>query len=58
LNGLYNVAMGVVRIEHLKERNRFSIDGTILHPKETDNECWEVVIPHWWQRPKASTNPE
>jgi hypothetical protein len=50
LNGYYNVVMGVVRVEHLKEKNKFSIDGTKLLPGETDAGCWEVMIPHWWQR--------
>jgi hypothetical protein len=52
LNGYYNVVMGVVRMEHLKERNKFAIEGTVLLPGETDNACWEVMIPHWWQRPE------
>lgn len=52
LNGFYNVVMGVVRLEHLKEKNSFSIDGTVLDPKETSNECWQVIFPPWWNPPK------
>jgi folate-binding protein YgfZ len=52
LNGHFNVVMGVVRMEHLKEKNLFSIDGTLLDPKETSKECWQVITPPWWSAQK------